>query len=44
MITAITWKGYITPTPINDKNKVNKDVIDPGGLKAVDGATAGESR
>jgi hypothetical protein len=41
-VTGITWRGYRTPTEINDKNKVNKDVMIQVGIKAVDGATAGD--
>ena len=32
-VTGITWRGYTTPTPINDKNKVNKDVMVQVGLE-----------
>ena len=32
-VTGMTWKGYTTPTPINDKNKVNKDVMVQVGLE-----------
>jgi hypothetical protein len=39
-VTGITWRGYLTPTPINDKNKVNMDVMVQVGLKAVADATA----
>lgn len=39
-VTGITWRGYTTPTPINDKNKVNMDVMIQVGLKAVAGANA----
>ena len=38
-VTGVTWKGYVTPTSINDKNKVNKSVLVQVGLKAVDAAT-----
>ncbi|MGB7806602.1 MAG: hypothetical protein WBM72_13480 [Actinomycetota bacterium] len=41
-VTGITWRGYTTPTPINDKNKVNKDVMIQVGLKAIASATATE--
>ncbi len=41
-VTGITWRGYTTPTPINDKNAVNKDVMIQVGVKAVSGASAQE--
>ena len=41
-ITGITWKGFITPTPINDRNKVNKNVIVQVGLRSPDTASAGD--
>jgi hypothetical protein len=41
-VTGITWKGYITPTAINDKNKVKQDVITEVGIKANAGATSGD--
>ena len=40
-VTGMTWRGYTTPTAINDKNNVNKEVIVQVGLKAVDSAGAG---
>ena len=41
-VTGVTWKGFVTPTAINDRNKVNKDVLVQVGIKAVDGATTGD--
>jgi hypothetical protein len=41
-VTGVTWKGFVTPTSINDRNRVNKDVIVQAGVKAVDGATTGD--
>jgi len=41
-VSGMTWKGYVTPEPVNDRNKVKKDVIVQVGLKAVAGATAGD--
>ena len=40
--TGITWKGFVTPTSINDRNKPNKDVLVEVGVKAIAGATATE--
>ncbi len=40
-VTGMTFKGYVTPNVVNDKDKVNKDVIVQVGLKAVGGAAAG---
>ncbi len=40
-VTGMTWKGFVTPEPVNDRNKVKKDVIVEVGLKAVASATAG---
>lgn len=36
-VTGMTFKGYVTPNVVNDKNKVNKDVLVQIGLKAVNG-------
>jgi hypothetical protein len=41
-VTGITWRGYRTPTEINDKNATNKDVLIQVGLKAVASASASE--
>ena len=41
-VSGITWKGYITPTAINDKNRVKKDVITEVGVKAAAGASSGD--
>ncbi|MGZ8580706.1 MAG: hypothetical protein ACXWW9_05420 [Actinomycetota bacterium] len=33
--TGVTWKGFITPGTVNDRNKINKDLIVEAGLKAA---------
>jgi hypothetical protein len=40
-VTNTTWRGYMTPEPVNDRNKVKKNVIVEVGLKAVPTATGG---
>jgi len=41
-VSGMTWKGYVTPEPVNDRNKVNKDVMVQVGLKAIPTASADE--
>jgi len=40
--TGITWKGFVTPNRINDRDRVNKDVLVQVGLKAAGTASAGD--
>jgi hypothetical protein len=40
-VTGVTWEGYMTPEPVNDRNKVKKDVLVQVGLKAMASATTG---
>jgi hypothetical protein len=41
-VTGVTWKGFITPAPVNDRNKVNKDLLVTAGIKADAAATEGD--
>ncbi len=38
----MTWKGFATPSDVNDKNKSKKDVIVEVGVKATDTASDGD--
>jgi hypothetical protein len=38
-LTGITWKGFITPNPINDRQLVGQTAVIQVGLKAKAGAT-----
>lgn len=40
--SGVTWKGFVTPSAINDRNKVNKDLLVQVGIKAIAGATTGD--
>ena len=42
-VTGVTWKAYVTPTNVNDRGKVNKDVVVQTGIRAVPGATSDTS-
>ena len=40
--TGLTWKGYRTPSAVNDRDRSKKDVIVQIGLKALASATPGD--
>jgi hypothetical protein len=42
-ISGITWKGYITPTKIRDKNLFEKKVVVEVGVKAQGDAVPGDN-
>ena len=40
--TGLTWKGFRTPSAVNDRDKTKKDVIVEVGLKALASASPGD--